>query len=194
MTDVQLCNMALGRIKAQPITNLLTETSKQAATCRIFYEPLRDALLREHPWAFSIRRQVLAISTEENLTTHQYAYQLPTDPKCLRILEVLGESLSMSLFPYDEEGGLLFTNEPNAVIRYIGQITDPNKFDALFVDAFAWRLAAEMIDAITGKSAAEPWAMYSAVLTKAWGADAQGKVESAVPSPRWTDERHGRRT
>lgn len=193
MDEVQLCNMALGRIKAQPITNLLTETSKQAATCRIFYEPLRDALLREYPWAFSVRRQVLALSTDENLTTYQYAYQLPTDPKCLGILEVLSEALIPSLYPYEEEGGLLFTNEPNAVIRYIGQIVDPNEFDPIFVDAFAWRLAAEMIDAITGKEPDRPWAMYTAIITKAWGADAQRKVESAVPSQRWTDERHGRR-
>lgn len=192
MNEVQLCNMALGRIKAQPISDLVTDTSKSAVLCRTFYEPLRDALLREYPWAFSIVRQELAEADIENLTTHQYAYRLPTDPACLRIVNLLNEALVPALFPYDREGDYIFTDEPSAALQYVGRITDPRKFDPLFIEALAWRLASDMIGPMNGDSAAEPWTKYQLVLITAFGADAQEKIEPAVPSSRWIDERFDR--
>jgi len=191
MTEVQICNMALGRIKAQPISDLITDKTKSATTCRIFYEPLRDALLREHPWAFAIARQALASLVVDNYTTHEFVYQLPTSPRCLRIINVMTAAYVPTYFPYDREGDRLYTSEPSASLYYIGQITDPNQFDAIFVDAFAWRLASELAGPLTGDASAEPWAKYERIIAKAWGADEQEKVEPAVPAPRWVDERFG---
>jgi hypothetical protein len=192
MTAVQICNMALGRVRAQPISDLETDKTKSATTCRIFYEPLRDALLRGYPWAFSITRQALATVDIDNLSTYDYIYQLPTSPKCLRIISLLNEAFVPTAFPYDREGDYLYSNEPSAVLLYVGQITDPNKFDALFVDAFVWRLASEIVGPITGESSTEPWAKYNLIITEAFGADSQERIEPAVPSPRWTDERFDR--
>jgi len=191
MTEVQICNMALGRIKAQPIADLITDTTKSASTCRIFYEPLRDALLQEHPWAFAVARQPLAEVTVDNYSQYSYIYQLPVSPKCLAVLQVMTAAYNESAFPFELEGDYIYSSEPSAVLKYIGQVTDPTYMDALFIDALAWRLASEMVGPLTGDPSAEPWAKYERIITKAWGADEQGKTERAVPSSRWTDERFG---
>ena len=58
-SDVQMCNMALARTRAQPIA-ALNEGSTESIACSTFYEISRDAALRDHAWNFATRRRTLA--------------------------------------------------------------------------------------------------------------------------------------
>jgi hypothetical protein len=193
-TEVQICNMALARIQGEPITDLVTDDSKSAVLCRTMYEPARDAVLRDHPWSFSIKRQLLALSGAANLTAYTYSYTLPTDPYCLRPL-VLLDSLSLYQeipgYPFVIEGRILLTSMYAAGLKYIGRVTDPSEFDANFTDALSWRLAAELIKPIEGTSPVDPWVMYRDVLMTARGIDEQGKREPELEPENWVDGRFG---
>lgn len=193
-SEVQICNMALRRVNASPITDLETDTTKSATLCRTYYEEARDAVLRDHPWSFSIKRQLLAVSTDENLSTYLYPYVLPTDPFCLRplcLLNSLDLYREMTGYPFNVEGDILYSDLEAAALKYIGRIKDPGKFDALFTDALAWRLAAEVIKPIEGSSPVDPWMMYRDTLVTAKAADEHGKKEQDLRPQSWVESRFG---
>ena len=191
MTELQLCNMALRRIQAEPITDLETDTSKEAALCRTFYDNSRDAVLEDHPWSFAIARQILTASGTTNLSNWLYVYQIPVDPKCIRPLSLLDSQnlYNEAQYPFRVEGQDIYTDLPLAGLKYIFQQTDPTKFSPLFCDALAWRLGAEMIKAVEGTSPVDPWMMYRDVLLTAQANDDMGKQEPDLPPALWVEER-----
>ena len=193
MTELQLCNMALRRINAEPITDLETDTTKSAALCRTFYDNARDAVLEDHPWSFSISRQLLAISATTNLSTWLYVYQIPTDPKCVRPLSLLDsvDFYREAQYPFRVEGQDIYTDLASAGLKYIFQQTDPTKFSPMFCDALAWRLSAELIKPVEGTSPVDPWMMYRDVLLTAQANDDMGKQEPDLPPQLWTETRFG---
>lgn len=193
MTDVQICNMALSRCTGQAaISDLITDHSKAASLCRTFYGPARDAVLEDGRFSFSIFRQALAAAVVENLSPYTYLYQLPTDPFCVRPLELLTTQYVPSCLPFEVEGRLLYSNEPSAVLQYIGSVVDTAVFTPGFVNALAWRLAVELIGPLTGEAPDKAFSLYQEALLRAMGADAMGSTEPPRPSPRIIDERFGR--
>jgi hypothetical protein len=191
MTELQLCNMALRRISAEPLSSLETDTSKEAGLCRTFYGPARDAALEEHPWRFAIARQSLTASTITNLTAWEYVFQLPTDPACIRplcLIDTLGSNVE-GAFPFFVEGAYLYTNLDAPALKYIFRQTDVTLFSPLFCDALAWRLAAELIKPCEGSSPVDPWMMYRDVLLSAEAMDDHGKQQPYQEPQTWADAR-----
>lgn len=195
-SEVQICNIALRRVQGEPITDLETDDSKSAALCRTFYESTRDAILAEpdHPWSFAIKRQMLAASTEDNLTEFLYPFQLPADPYCLRpivLLDPYTQYYEQPGYPFKVEGRILYTNMLNAGLKYIARVTDVLAFHPLFTDALCWRLAAELLKPIEGSATADLWGMYQATLIVAKGSDALGSMEPGQAEFNWVEARFG---
>ena len=57
---INICNIALARIGNSRTINSLTEKTKEAYTCNLFYESMRDAVLADNDWNFAMSRVVLA--------------------------------------------------------------------------------------------------------------------------------------
>jgi hypothetical protein len=194
VSEVQICNIALRRVQGEPITDLETDETKSAALCRTFFEPTRDALLEDHPWSFAIRRQLLAVSTEDNLTNWLYAYTLPSDPYCLRpivLVDPYGLYYEQKAYPFQVENRTLYTDMISAGLKYIARITDALAFTASFVDCLAWRLAAELLKPIEGSSTVDLWGMYQATLVIAKGDNDLGAQEPGEPEGNWVQTRFG---
>ena len=145
--------MALTELGAGKINNYLTDISEKAVNCRLFYEPTVDEVLRSHEWNSAIWYQSLAevASTDDNylLTDTDewtYQFQLPTDPFCLRPLEIP----DYKKYDYEIVSGYLLTDLSAVVLKYIRKLTDPTMFDPLLVKAIAYKLAAAMAVKITG--------------------------------------------
>lgn len=194
MDKVQICNMGLARVSGEPISDIDDFTdgaSKSAALCRTFFDPLRDIVLRATKPQFAIFRQSLTAVTPSvlTLTARVYAYQLPTDPYCLRALEVYSAALVPSVLPWDLEGRIIYTDEYNAYLRYVARVEDPQEWDAAFVDAFAWRLAAEVDKPINGSSDGYAALMYKQAVLESYGLSEQEAKEPEAASTRWIDER-----
>ncbi len=134
--EVSICNLALNKLGAGTITSL-SGASKQALACNANYELVRDLMLRAHTWNFSIARVELAESVDGPLYEFSHRYALPSD--ALRVISMENPEREFRV-----ESGFLLTNEPNVNILYTRRTTDPAKFDPLFIDALATRLAAEM--------------------------------------------------
>jgi len=141
-SETDICNMALMKVGAKPPINSLTEDSDNARFCNQFYAPVRDAILRSHPWNCAIYRRTISSLADAPDFDYDYQFQLPANPYCLRILQV-GKSEDQPI-QWGVEGRRLLCNESSTRIVYIKRITDTNEFDPLLVDAISVALAIKL--------------------------------------------------
>jgi hypothetical protein len=133
---VAIVNNALIKVGANSITSL-TENSEAARAANLVYAQLRDTVLRDHPWNFAVTRAACALDSNTPAFDWSYQYFLPDG--CLRVLR-----LQYVDQEYEVEGRLILTNASPCNIKYIAQVTDPNLFDAMFIEALSARIAAEL--------------------------------------------------
>ena len=119
-----------------------------------------------------------------------YSYQYPTD--CLRITEIMvpgirNPTAAMRInyevgADADGTGKLIYTDQPQAWLKYIARVTDVNMFDAIFMEALSWRLAAAINMPLTGSAdlGNNALTMYRSVILSA-GSHSQN--ESQEPQP-----------
>ena len=146
-SETQLCNMALMKCAAKPLIASLTEDSENARLCNTFYGAVRDAMLRSHPWNCAIERKTITALSDAPDSDYDYQYQLPTNPYCLRILQV--GTLRQQPIAWKVEGRRLLTNEGSPSIVYVKRITDTNEFDPMFIDALVIKLAIKIAMPLT---------------------------------------------
>lgn len=174
-SEVQICNAALLRLGAQPITSF-TDGTVSSTICNQMYALTRDLLLRQHTWNFATKRVSLAADSTTPAFEWEYQYPLPSDfIRVDRIYEQISD--------YSIEGSYLLTNQTAPLkLVYIAQITDPTKFDVLFVEALVLLLAVKMGTRINGDGFDSGRLMTEAadVLRKAQMVDGQDAVKQLV--------------
>lgn len=180
---VKIVNNALVRIGASSIISL-EENSEAARAANLIYEQIRDATLRDHLWNFAIKRVELALTTDTVAFGFTNAFQLPSD--CLRVLNM--EEADMK---FVVEGDKLLTDEGTAKIRYVSQVTDPNKFDTMYVEALSARLAAELAITLVESNTIHQnmIELYRAKIMDARSIDAQESGEPEVVADTWLNSR-----
>lgn len=154
-STVKICNMALSHIGSSATISSINppDGSVEAGHCETFYDLARTELLEPGAWQFSMKRAALAQVTNES-TQWLYAYALPSD--CMRALRVLWAGAGVNVFNesetaviasdkgsanFDIEGTVLFSNEEDAVLVYVRDVTDSGRFTASFTSALAYLLA-----------------------------------------------------
>jgi len=154
VTKVQLCNLALQELGANRIISL-SETREEAVLCNLFYDPVVEEVLRAHEWNCALWYQPLAQvdSGDANyvlgsLDKWSYQYKLPTNPYCLRALEIPDHPEA----DYEVINRYLLCNLTAVTIKYIRKLEDESHFDSMLVRAIAYRLAADLADKITNSS------------------------------------------
>lgn len=187
-SEVSICNSAMQKLGAKRIT-ALSEDSRNARECNACYTTLRDKLLRKHPWKFAIKRASLTPHATAPISDFLYAFPLPAD--CLRLL--LPERQNLDWQRESHEGAqAILTNDGDSIdIRYVYRVTDPNQFDACFVEALASLIAAQTCEVITQsnekKSDAKDdynLAIAEAKKTNAFEAEAQDPAPSSWETAR----------
>lgn len=126
----------------------LEDASQVARFCKRFYDQTCDEVLRSHPWNFAGKRLALSRLSNNPIFGWTYQYQLPED--FLRLLQLNAYSATEAPRLYEIEGDRLLTNEGVAQVRYVARVTDPNLFDALFVEALATKIASKLAQPLTG--------------------------------------------
>lgn len=149
-SEVTICNLALSHLGDDRI-NSLDDPTRQGRACKLLYAAARDAVLREHPWNFATSREYLALLTGATPVGWDYAYAYPID--CLFAREIWQEveQLTPTPFAVVRTSGrrVVVTNEADAALEYTAQVTDTTQFDALFIDALGYKLAAELAMPLT---------------------------------------------
>lgn len=195
---IEICNLALSNIGNSRSINNLNEQSKEAGACDLHYESCRDSVLADFDWNFATKRVALA-DTANPPPDWQYAYQYPTD--CLRITEIMvpGHRYPTAAMriqyevgaDYAGTGKLIYTDQPSAWLKYVSRVADVNMFDAIFVEALAWRLAAAINMQLTGDASLgnNALSMYARVILSAGTHSMNESQEPAAPESEFTNAR-----
>jgi hypothetical protein len=183
-SEVDICCAALSHIGDAANIASLTENSAQAEHCARFYPIARDSLLEMHDWGFATKRVALAQITNAS-STWAYCYAVPSD--LVNTISVLasdaGDDTSESLVastnvwtgaplstggiytpqPFSLESSadgidVLYTNQVDAVFRYVALVTDTARFSPLFTQCLGFSLgellAGPIIKGAEGRAAA----------------------------------------
>lgn len=207
---VDISNMALSHHGSDAIVSSIDppDGSVEAGHCARFLPIARVELLESSTWSFATRRVALAEVTNPS-PVWAYAYALPSDKvKPLRVfnsfelqnfgfLPTVGGWITPSELAYLSErgsadftieGGVLLTNEPEAVLLYVQDVTDPSKFTPTFTVALSYLLAAYLSGPLIkgsegAKTAGEFRKIASGMALSAAALDANASAESAADIP-----------
>lgn len=184
---VSICNLALSNIGKENI-NALTDAGAEARACSQFYEHTRDVMLQSYPWRFAGVTASMAEISNTKIGQWSYAYRRPTDCLKVRWMRPAYSEDDLALtrqeelsIPYEIEGTAVFCNLSPAFLRYTSKITDPSKFDPLFVDALAWHLSVRLAMPLTRdpKVRADAWQVANQMTGQAQMADANEERETS---------------
>jgi hypothetical protein len=188
-SKVGICNSALIKLGASTIMSL-TDGSKNANLCNEQYGKLRDELLRAHPWNFAIRRAKLAQLSAAPAFGFAHAYQLPAD--WLRTVSVHDNEAGTGAVRYRIEGRRILADAPDIYLRYVSVVDDPNDMPAAFQEALAWRIAADLAQAVTQSTTVQEAMLqgFRPALATAKSIDAIEDFPESQPQSGWVTVRY----
>jgi hypothetical protein len=187
-SQVQFCNLALSRLGANRITSL-TDGTAEADLCNIFFDDIADQVMSEGSWSSTIFRVELAQTTNTPSFGYANEFQLPVDPKAIKILNI-DEAVPGGI-DYRIEGDKLLSDEGTMKIRYIGRLTDTEDWDIYLGKAFISRLASELAYPLTGdtRKAELEYARYQAIVDEALAQNGQQGSKEEIISVDFTEVR-----
>ena len=152
-SETEIANLACSKLGDEDqIIDLRSGESRAARAIAAVFDTMRDTVLRAGQWNFAQTRVALPALTDKPAWGFGYAYQLPADYLALSNLQ--------DDIDYQIEAGRILTNAtPPLKLRYIRRVTDTGTFDALFIDALACRLAAQVAMRLTGERTVADGAM-----------------------------------
>lgn len=185
-SEVSIANRALQLLGAKRISSL-SQDHPNARSMNAAYERVRDRELRKYDWGFAIKRASIAADGDETLWGDWYRYSLPND--YIRLIRDDESGLSVD---WKIEGLFILSKDAAPLeIRYVAQITDPNYFDALFIEALAAALAVacckEIADSTSDKESLKEDYKDAIAEAKKWGAIEKGSQE--FPEDDWITAR-----
>lgn len=133
---VDLCNLALGHIGVDEITDL-NGTDKVSRTCNLMYLPTLKYILSQHFWNFAMTRVTLSEDATAPAFGWSAQFILPSDYQLLY-------QTNPDEINYEMEDGKILCNQSTLSIKYVKTVTDVTKFHSAFVDALVYKLAQKM--------------------------------------------------
>jgi len=194
-SPVTICNLALSHIGDTATVASIDppEGSVQADLCARFYPVALASMMEAHPWSWALRRAVLA-PLGSAWPQWQYAYALPAD--ALSVVAVLPSTATDDHLlcgaavpvPWSQEINdtgqqCIYTNQPDAVCRYVAMATDASRFSATFVMALSYHLAALLAGPIIKGRAGAEEATRCLSLAAAFQARAAAADANQGPTP-----------
>ena len=188
ISEVAIANLALQKLGAARIVSL-TEDSRNARTINSCYEFMRDRELRANAWNFAIKRASLAASSTAPTFDFDRAFPVPAD--FLRLLPPPILYLDWTIENHLGSPAILTNDTAPLEIRYIARITDPTKFDTIFIDMLACKIAWHCCEEITQSNTkkAEIQKEYTDSKNDAKKINAFEKIEEPGPEDPWVAAR-----
>lgn len=190
-SEVSICNQAISWVGGTRITSL-DDGTKEANLCKDNYAALRDAVLSEGAWTFATTRFIPAADAAS--PAYGYAYSFSISNTILTVLEVQNQSTvpnGSNTLDWRMEGNAILCDEQIIYVKAIEQITDPNEFHPLFVQALSARIALDICIPLTRNKALmrDMGALYQEKLETALFVDGSQGKSDRLRSPRYKQVR-----
>ena len=188
-SKVDLANEALLVLGADTITSF-SDTSINAVMVNRFWTTERDVVLRSHRLICAIATANMAALSDTPIIDWEYKFALPTDPYCLRVLDVRTVTGDIKL-DHEVHGRELLTEESSVDITYISRVEDVALYDALLYEALVFRMAWKLSYPITRDLGVmqSMGQMYEAVVREARSMDSQEGSQDVLETDTLTDLR-----
>lgn len=165
--DTAFLSGALGQAGLDAITNI-DDVNERAFWCRVYWPPLRKALLRLAHWNFAEELSELALNFIPPQFGFTSSFALPSN--LLKIREYNGATpdwrgdnwMYWSEY-YRIVGRNLFTNDTQVKITYTKDVTNPDLWDALFYQTAEGWLASKLARQ-PGKNPAKSKELFESVI------------------------------
>jgi len=190
-SKVQIAKLALQHIGDRYDISDITEATPEAEQVNLLFDDTRDALLRQHPWAFATKYTSPAALSGTAPGHWEYMFLYPTD--CIRMLGIvnpLGKDQPHVKFEVARNSSgkrVILADIEEPEIFYTARIEDTTDYDPEFVMAFSYVLAARLVMPLVGERsiAADLYQQAQAVLNSAWETDSNEGIEEAIPDADW---------
>jgi hypothetical protein len=185
-SEVAICNMALASVGRGAQITALDEASQAARACKLRYPYARDAVLRAYDWNFAAKRAALAKNAVAPAFEYANAYDLPAD--CLLVRSVFDGDAAKWVV----EGRQILTDMGDPIfVKYTALVSDTTRFDSLFVEALAARIASDIAVQLSESTSRAQglWQVYQLKLIEARRRDAQEGQPERLPRGDWIDAR-----
>jgi hypothetical protein len=191
----EICNRALTLLGQRPIAALDDGTEPANALGRLYPQTL-DYVLRLYPWNSATFMARLAANVVEPMWGYSFAYPLPSDPFCLRVLRLRAEAEQDLHWRLQGREIVSDIGAPLDIV-FIGRPSNVGVLDPLLVDAIAHKLAADAAYVITQSDSAvsRMVQLYERALRDAKRVDAreQSQDDRVVDDGPWLSARLGAR-
>jgi len=153
-SKVDICNLALSRFGGGKI-NSLDEGTEVARLLDLNYDNCLETTLRGFPWNFARNMRALALTTT-TVTGYNYVYQYPAN--CVNVLRVYDENnyrlKEKAEFKITTNGNekLIACDIEDAFVEFTYKVIIPDLYDALFIKALSYQIAAEIVNAKSGNA------------------------------------------
>lgn len=173
--EVDIANLALGRIKQGTIPDF-DDDSAEADACKRLYPIVRNRVLGSFPWRVNTYIQSLAVLTNDREDDWGYRYQRPTCIKFHGVLDQygrLGPNVRERI-RYEMTASGIYCDIPNARGAIGTLVTDTALYSPALVSCMAWDLAGELVPVLDGDLNLVAWTrrMFESEQQEAWGTDA----------------------
>lgn len=167
-SKTDIANMALGHLgHSKPIANIDTDRSAEGNAVRTFFDISLKETLRDFAWPVASKYRDLDLVEENPNTEWGYSYRYPSD--CVTFKKIISgkrQDTTDSKIEYeiggDDQGSLIFTDQPEAVGKYTKFMDNTALFPVDLVMALSFRLAAHIAPSVTG---GDPYKMGSSAMT-----------------------------
>ena len=146
MSKIEIINRALLKLGEPPVSSL--NEAAFSKSYEMIYQDMLNLLLSAYPWRFAVKTMPLVRLNK--MFRERFLYPIPAD--CLLILKVLPHH-SAELADYRSDassefevaqGCLVCRQKSGVEIEYVAKIDDDTCFSALFREALAAKIAAEL--------------------------------------------------
>ena len=148
-TSLSICSDALILLGAAPISSF-TEGSDAAQACDRLYPNVRDTILSNYLWSWSVKKEQLGRLSFVPVDEWKYAYQLPGDmlSGVIALFQSSGTGQSPVRYGWEIYGDQVYTNFEQVFIDYQGTVNE-SKMPPYFVELLTTALAARIAFVIT---------------------------------------------
>jgi hypothetical protein len=197
-----VCNVALVRIGHTQLLESLSGSDVVSKTCAALFPFTRDQLLQARPWPFATLRRALAVladdaADDEHRDGWDFTYALPADCIAPRYIwnggqENPGEDQTI---PYriessrDLKSRVLLANFDDAQLVYTAKVVEVPRWDPLFAEAVAMKMAADLALGIAKKPQLGLELMRAFQMSLTVASASAGNQQQALPRPESIFER-----
>ena len=140
VTKVDIASRALIMIGANPIASF-TDGTTEANVTNTIYEEIIESSLTRHNWRFATGQQQLSLLADSPTGRFEYAYQIPANPECLKILAVTVNDALIQYNRYEDKIYLDgFGSQSTVIMDYIFRQSE-DQFPPHFRLAIEYKLA-----------------------------------------------------